>query len=129
MAVTLTLTPTLTLPSPSATAYSLTHLLTYSLIFYSLTSKVGALQQRATSPSALYLLTNLTSRSVLFSNISFSNSLLDKICDAYPAGDNDPAGGSLKVKWRRTVKSKSKSNAPRPSRAKAWRHRVAASIT
>ena len=23
-----------------------------------------------------------------------------KICDAYRAGDNDPAGGSLKVKWR-----------------------------
>ena len=38
--------------------------------------------------------------SVLFNNVSISNALLDKICDAYPAGDNDPAGGSLKVKRR-----------------------------
>ena len=38
--------------------------------------------------------------SVLFNNVSISNALLDKICDTYPAGDNDPAGGSLKVKWR-----------------------------
>ena len=37
---------------------------------------------------------------VLFSNVSLSNSLLDRICDAYPAGDADPAGGFLKVKWR-----------------------------
>ena len=45
-------------------------------------------------------LTLTPTRSVLFSNVSISNALLDKICDAYPAGDNDPAGGSLKVKWR-----------------------------
>ena len=29
-----------------------------------------------------------------------NSGLFAKICDAYRAGDNDPAGGSLKVKWR-----------------------------
>ena len=37
---------------------------------------------------------------VLFSNCSISHALLDRICDAYPAGDPDPSGGFLKVKWR-----------------------------
>ena len=39
---------------------------------------------------------------ILFPSVQLSSELLDKICDAYSAGDPDlsPAGGFCKVRWR-----------------------------